>query len=89
MESIIVDDHEGKPTSSLKLLGAIIDNNLRFEQHIHTVCKKSSQRVGVLMRLRNLIPTSTKVTLFKATILPHLTYCHLVWTFVEKVITES
>ena len=84
MESIVVDDHEVKPTSSLKLLGAIIDNNLRFEQHIRTVCKKSSQRVGVLMRLRNLVPTSTKLTLFKAAILPHLTYCHLVWNFCRE-----
>jgi len=33
------------------------------------------------MRLRNLIPTSTKLNLFKAAILPYLTYCHLVWHF--------
>ena len=36
------------------------------------------------MRLRNLIPTSTKLTLFKAAILPHLTYCHLVWNFCRE-----
>ena len=84
MESIIVDDHGVKPTCSLELLGVIIDNKLRFDQHIHTVCKKSSQRVGALMRLRNLIPTSTKMTLFKAVILPHLTYCHHVWHFCRE-----
>ena len=33
------------------------------------------------MRLRNLIPTEAKLHLFKAAILPHLTYCHLVWHF--------
>ena len=31
------------------------------------------------MRLRNLIPTETKLQLYKAAILPYLTYCHLVW----------
>ena len=31
------------------------------------------------MRFRNLIPTSTKLQLFKAAILPYLTYSHLVW----------
>ena len=35
----------------------------------------------VLMRLRNLIPTNAKLMLFKTAILPHLTYCHLVWHF--------
>ena len=33
------------------------------------------------MRLRNLIPTNAKLVLFKTAILPHLTYCQLVWHF--------
>ena len=33
------------------------------------------------MRLRNLLPTGTKLQLFKAAILPYLTYCHLLWNF--------
>ena len=33
------------------------------------------------MRLRNLLPTGTKLQLFKAAILPYLTYCHLLWHF--------
>ena len=42
---------------------------------------KASQRVGVLSRLRNLIPTEAKLLLYKSSILPYLTYCHLVWHF--------
>ena len=33
------------------------------------------------MRLRNLIPTQTKLQLYKAAVLPYLTYCHLIWHF--------
>ena len=33
------------------------------------------------MRLRNLIPCNAKLSLYKYSILPHLTYCHLVWHF--------
>ena len=33
------------------------------------------------MRLKNLIPTGSKLQLFKAAILPYLTYSHLVWHF--------
>lgn len=43
--------------------------------------KKSTQRVGVLIRVRNLIPTGTKLQLIKAAILPYLTYAHFVWHF--------
>ena len=68
-------------SDSLKLLGTTIDSKMNFNDHISTVCKKASQRVGVIMRLRNLIFTAAKLQLYKAAILPHLTYCHLTWHF--------
>ena len=43
---------------------------------------KAGQKVGVLLRLRNLIPQTpckAKLIIYKSSILPHLTYCHLVW----------
>ena len=48
-----------------------MDRQLRFHDHISIIYKKNSQRV----------PTGTKLWLFKAAILPYLTYCHLVWHF--------
>ena len=32
-----------------------------------------------MMRLKKLIPTNAKLTLYKSAILPYLTYCHLTW----------
>ena len=61
-----------------------IDCNLNFSDHINSVTKKASQRIGVLMRLKNLIPTAAKLQLYKAAILPHLTYCHLTWHFCRE-----
>ena len=37
--------------------------------------------MGVINRLRNLIPQNDKLQLFKGAILPHLTYCSTVWNF--------
>ena len=31
------------------------DNKLNFSEHINITCKKASQRIGVLMRLKNLV----------------------------------
>ena len=39
---------------------------------------------GVLLRLRNLIPCSAKLQLYKSAILPHLTYCGIVWHFCKS-----
>ena len=41
------------------------------------------------MRLRNLIPMKSKLILFKSTILPFLTYCHLVWHFCKASDTHK
>ena len=45
---------------------------LNFNLHISNVCKKASQRIGGIMRLRNLIPTEAKLSLFKAAIFSHI-----------------
>ena len=37
--------------------------------------------IGVLQRLKNLIPMNAKLRIYKTAVLPHLTYCSLVWLF--------
>ena len=71
------------------LLGVVLDSKLNFSEHIISICKKASQRIGVLMRLRNLIPMKSKLILFKSAILPFLTYCHLVWHFCKASVTRK
>ena len=60
-----------------KLLGVTIDEQLNFNTHINEICKKKSQKVGVMLRLKKLIPTDAKLTLYKSAISPFLTYCYL------------
>ena len=76
-------------TVELQLLGVTIDSQMDFNNHISALCKRASQKIGVLMRLRNLIPTTAKLHLFKAAILPHLTYCHLAWHFCKASDTRK
>ena len=79
--SIDIDGNKVSPYQNIRLLGVNIDCQLTFKEHISDISKKASQRVGVLMRLRNLIPTTAKLQLFKAAILPYLTYCCTVWHY--------
>ena len=79
--SITVNGKDIMVSDNLELQGVTIDCGLNVNLHIRNVCKKASQRIGVIMRLGNLLPNEAKLHLFKAAILPHLTYCHLVWHF--------
>ena len=72
------------PYQDIKLLGANLDCRLTFANHISQICRKASQKGGVIMRLRNLIPTNAKLELYKAAILPHLIYCSTVWHFCKS-----
>ena len=50
-------------------------------EHIEQNCTKTSRRIGVLSRLRNQIPTTAKLTIYKTAVMPHFTYCSLAWHF--------
>ena len=68
---------ESKPF--LKLLGVTLDSRLNYSSHISDICKKAGSKVGVLNRLKKLVPTYALLQLYKAGDLPNLTYCHTVW----------
>ena len=48
--NIKIGDQAIKTTDNIKLLGVNFDENLIFSQHISELCKKASERVGVLAR---------------------------------------
>ena len=66
---------------NMKLLGEDIDSELNFSNHVSELCRKTSQQIGELRRLKNFLPAHAKLQLFKAAILPHLTYCGAAWHF--------
>ena len=78
------DEHKIKSWDYLKILGVTIDSKLTFSEHIRDISKKTSCRVGVLLGLCNLIPWSAKLKLYKSNILPHLTYCDIVFHFCKS-----
>ena len=74
-----IKDINIKSSPGIDLLGVAIDDELNFTKHINNVFTKGARKVGVLMRFRKLIPTEAKLRIFKAFILPQVTYCHIVW----------
>ena len=76
-----IDGANIEQLKSIKLFGALLDSELNFGEHISSVRKKASQQIGVLRRLRKLIPTHAKLQLYKAAIFSHLTYCSTIWHF--------
>ena len=48
---------------NVKLLGLEIDDELSFSEHITTVCKKVSHRIGLLKKIMNYLPLKQRLLL--------------------------
>ena len=59
---------------SQKHLGVILDLKLTFEEHLNNVTAKVKKAVGFLRKLRNILLSTTLITIYKAFIRPHLDY---------------
>ena len=71
-------------SASEKLLGVHIDNTLKFDVHIASLCKKANQKLHALARMSNFISSSKLITLMKSFVISQFSYCPLVWMFHSK-----
>ena len=64
-----------------KILGVIIDNELKFDPHVRSIYKKAVQKLVVLNRICSLLDLEKKKPVFNAAIKSHFSYCPLIWMF--------
>ena len=50
-DDFILDGIKLSNTCEEKILGVIIDNELKFDPHIRSMCKKAAEKLGVLNRI--------------------------------------
>jgi len=52
---------------------------MSWADHIESVCKEINQRIGLIRRVRNLLPFQARVTLYNTLILPLFDCGDLIW----------
>ena len=62
-----------------KFLGIIIDEQLKWKPHISHVCSKVSKGIGIIWRIRYLLPMSAIKLLYYTLIYPYLHYGITIW----------
>ena len=73
-------------TKSVKYLGIIFDDDLNFDNHRLYICNKKSKNVGVLWKLRQVLPEKHLLMLYNSLILPYIHYCNSTWASVGTTI---
>ena len=81
---IYLDGCQLKRVSNAKFLGLVLDENLTWKSHIHSICNTCSRNIGVLNKLKHILPKPSLYQLYCTLILPHLTYGVILWGDANK-----
>ena len=79
--SLVVHGANIQSSSSVKLLGVLIDHSLLFTEHISQLCIKAGRKINVLSRLCCSLTTEAKLLLMQAFILSHFNFCSIIWHY--------
>ena len=60
-------------------LGLTIDSQMTWKNHTNNISNKCVRVIGILNRIKNVIPTRIRVLLYNTLILPHINYCTMAW----------
>ena len=58
----------------VKYLGVLIDENLSWKHHINYISTKISKGIGIIARLRHLVPRTTLLNIYCSLIEPYISY---------------
>ena len=76
----LVIDHENlECEDSIKYLGVVIHKNLTWNEHIESLIAKLNQRIGLLNRIKHLLPLDVRVALYNALIRPLFNFADTTW----------
>lgn len=76
---LIYHEDQIKKTNNHTLLGITYDNNMTFKTHISNLVLKLSRIVSLIYRVKDLMPTYLRKTLYNVLVLPHYQYCSPIW----------
>lgn len=64
---------------SFKYLGVIVNENKTWSEHIENIRSKVTQRLGILKRIKHLLPMDIRIIYVNTMVLPIMEYACLVW----------
>lgn len=64
---------------SARFLGIYLDQNLKWDSHVHSVCKKLNSSFYAISRVRNTIPLHSLINVYYSLVYSHISYNIMLW----------
>ena len=65
--ALTTQDYEILLSNHLKVLGVTLDDKLKFDIHIDSICLSASRQINALKRLSKFLDASSRVLIYKST----------------------
>ena len=86
---LIVDNVKIENTSHTKFLGIVVDQHLKFGEHIKYLKGKITPSIGVLYKAKTYLKETSLLTIYHAFINPYFMYCITVWGNTYQTLLDS
>jgi hypothetical protein len=77
--TVSIVDHKVENVRSFKYLGIIISTDFTWTEHVENIAKKINQRLGLLERIKHLLPFKSRLLYYNSIVMPLFDYADLVW----------
>ena len=77
--SVRMGSHQIEFIPSVKYLGVTLDRHLKFDMHINAISLKVSKSIGIMYRLKKLLPPTCLRSIYFSLIQTYFQYCVSVW----------
>ena len=82
--NVIMNGIHLERVDSTKFLGVHIDANLSWGIHVCHISNQISKGIGILSKLKHILPQKIMRSLYLSLVLPHLSYCSSIWSGTTK-----
>ena len=87
--TLVIDGSSIETNIKGVFLGITIGKDLKFDDHVNSVCKKVCQKLNALARLAPFMSVEKRRIIVKAFIESQFAYCFLVWVFHSRGINNK
>lgn len=77
--NILIGRHSIKQVTKKKVLGIILDEELKWHEHNDEQCKKISKSICLLKKSKQYVNHNSLMNIYNSLVLPHFTYCSTIW----------
>ncbi len=78
---LIIDDADIEKVSNFNFLGLTINEHLNWKSHIDNISNKISKNIGIINKLKHILPLKTKTLIYNSLIVSQINYGLLAWCY--------